>query len=154
MSVIDLPALRNLNPGNLEYNPDIPYEGLASPPSDGKFFIFTSAQYGIRAIMETLHAYHFKHGLNTPKDIVTRYAPEKTATNPNENDTQAYINAVCSWNGWKEDQVLNFTDPHTYIGFAQSVAVHESGINPNHFPVAWYSDSVYQEAFALTGFQA
>lgn len=154
MSVIDLPALRNLNPGNIEYNAAIPYEGLDDPPTDGKFFRFKSAQYGIRAVMMNLHAYHFKHGLNTPAEIVNRYAPEKTLTNPNENNTKAYIDAVCSWNDWKPDQVLNFTDPHTYIGFAQAVAVHESGINPNHSPVAWYSDSVYQEAYSLTGFQA
>jgi len=141
-----LPAIRNFNPGNLEYNPHDPFQGLADPPNDGKWCKFTDPVYGIRAIMVVLHTIYYVHGLTTPREIITHYAP------PNENNTEAYIDAVCQWNEWTPDQKLDFTAAETYIGFAQAVAIHESGLNPDRPPPAWYEDAVYEKAYSLTPF--
>lgn len=147
MSALDtLPAVRNLNPGNLEYNPHDPFLGLANPPNDGKWCVFTDAVYGIRAIMVVLHTIYVKHGLTTTAQIINHYAP------PTENNTQAYVDAVCHWNDWQEDDQLDFGDGATYVGFAQAIAVHESGLNPNRPPNAWYDDSTYEKAYSLTPF--
>jgi len=141
-----LPALRNNNPGNLEYNPHDPFLGLASPPNDGKWCKFTDPVYGIRAIMVVLHTYHVKYGFGTVAQMMNHYAP------PSENNTPAYVDAICQWNSWQPDQALDFGSAATYIGFAQAIAVHESGINPNRPPNAWYEDSVYEQAYKLTPF--
>ena len=71
---------RNNNPGNL-YASNIAWNGLADPPDDGTFAIFTDPVYGIRAMAKTLSAYQFKHGISTIADMIARYSPGNGAGN-------------------------------------------------------------------------
>jgi len=91
MSRIDPRATRgwrNRNPGNIEHLPANKWQGLADPPSDGRFCRFTSHEHGIRALAALLTSYQDRHGLRTVRGIITRWAP------PGENDTGAYVAAV------------------------------------------------------------
>ena len=79
---------RNRNPGNIEHVPANRWQGLADPPSDGRFCRFTSHEHGIRALAALLTSYQDRRGLRTVQEIITRWAP------PGENDTGAYVAAV------------------------------------------------------------
>ena len=79
---------RNRNPGNIEHVPANKWQGLADPPSDGRFCRFVSHEHGIRALAALLTTYQDRHGLRTVRGIINRWAP------PGENDTGAYVAAV------------------------------------------------------------
>lgn len=80
---------RNNNPGNLVDTPQVWQGEIVVNKTDDKFMQFTSAIYGIRALVRLLLNYEAKYGLNTIEKIIPRYAPR------NENDTEAYIVSVC-----------------------------------------------------------
>src|SRR3990167_2174428 len=82
-------GIRNHNPGNLRRSKD-PWQGLATSQTDPNFFQFKSAVWGIRALARTLITYQDKYRLSNVHDIILRWAP------PMENNTGAYINAVCA----------------------------------------------------------
>lgn len=93
-------GLRNNNPGNLirtanAWQGKIPY----NVSKDAKFEQFTEIKFGIRAMMKDL-INDINKGKNTVKKLIYEYAP------PNENNTQAYINAVCKSIGVTQDQVI------------------------------------------------
>jgi len=79
---------RNRNPGNIEHIPTNKWQGLAEPPSDGRFCRFTSHEFGIRALAALLVTYQDRHKLRTPRAIIERWAPKA------ENDTAAYVAVV------------------------------------------------------------
>ena len=80
---------RNNNPGNIDMN-NIKWKGLAKVSTDTRFCTFTSAAYGIRAIGKLINTYYRTYKLNTIAKIINRWAP------PAENNTGAYIAAVCN----------------------------------------------------------
>ena len=79
---------RNRNPGNIEHVLSNKWQGLADPPSDGRFCRFTSHEFGIRALAALLVTYQDRHKLRTPGAIIERWAPKV------ENDTAAYVGVV------------------------------------------------------------
>ena len=79
---------RNRNPGNIEHVAANKWQGLADPPSDGRFCRFTSHEFGIRALAALLVTYQDRHKLRTPRAIIERWAPKV------ENDTAAYVAVV------------------------------------------------------------
>ena len=79
---------RNRNPGNIEHVPANKWQGLAEPPSDGRFCRFTTHEFGIRALAALLVTYQDRHKLRTPRAIIERWAPKV------ENDTAAYVAVV------------------------------------------------------------
>ena len=85
-------GIRNNNPGNIDYNPSVKWQGLADPPREpeGRFCRFAAPKWGIRAIARLLITYQDQHDLNTVRGIINRWAP------PIENDSDAYVNAVAS----------------------------------------------------------
>jgi hypothetical protein len=114
-------GLRNNNPGNIEYN-GTAWQGLASPPSDGRFCIFVSPDYGFRALGHILLNYQKNYGLNTVAGIISRWAPG------NENNTVAYIDDVCRQTSLAPDQKINVSD---WLGsLAAAITRHENGYNP------------------------
>lgn len=116
-------GLRNNNPGNIEYD-GTTWEGLATPPSDGTFFVFIDAVYGIRAMGRVLSNYVALDGVpSTVSALITRWAP------PTENDTPAYIADV--------DAQLGLTPGNDAIDLAVSLPAlvaaiiqHENGLQP------------------------
>lgn len=92
-------GIRNNNPGNIRIG--VPWDGRKLPNTDGAFDQFIDPESGIRALAKLLLAYQDYHGLQTIREIISRYAPG------NENNTQAYIDAVCRWTGLEPDAQLN-----------------------------------------------
>jgi hypothetical protein len=92
---------RNRNPGNIEHSPANKWQGLAAPPSDGRFCRFNSHEYGLRALAVLLLTYQDRHGLRTARSIITRWAPSL------ENNTSAYVAAVTGRLGVGPDETLD-----------------------------------------------
>lgn len=116
-------GLRNNNPGNIRYD-GTAWEGLANPPSDGVYCVFTDPKYGIRAMARILSNYVALDGVaSTVTDLISRWAP------PSENNTPAYIADV--------DDQLGLTPGNDAIDFSTSLAPlaaaiiqHENGLQP------------------------
>lgn len=121
----DLPlGVRNQNPGNIEYSPSVKWQGLADPPSDGRFCRFVSPVYGIRAIARVLITYQDKHGINTVREAINRWAP------PTENNTRAYVEHVADLCGVKPGETV---DLHSYAilrPMVEAIIHHENGMQP------------------------
>lgn len=117
-------GIRNNNPGNIEYNPGVPWQGLDNPPSDGRFCRFKTAPYGIRALCRVLITYQDKHDVRTVRKIINRWAP------PNENNTDSYVNAVSGAVGVTPDHKLNVHDFDTLSKLVQAIIRHENGSQP------------------------
>lgn len=122
-------GLRNNNPGNIKYD-GTAWQGLASPPSDGTFCIFTDPAYGIRAMAVILQNYVAVDGVpSTVTDIISRWAPPTLPSGAIENNTVAYIADV--------DSQLGLTPGNDAIDLGSSLAPlvaaiisHENTIQP------------------------
>jgi hypothetical protein len=114
-------GIRNNNPGNIRYD-GTKWIGLAAPPSDGSFCRFTAAKYGIRAMAKIIMNYGKKHGLDTIRQIIGRWAP------PNENDTGAYVNSVALALRYSADAPLNIPDALPRL--CRAIIRHENGACP------------------------
>lgn len=123
---------RNRNPGNIDHSRHNKWLGLADPPlepasengSPGRFAVFVSHEYGIRALAVLLQAYQDRHHLRTVAGIINRWAPAA------ENDTRAYVAAVCARLGVTEREHLDLHDPATMRGLVEAIIAHELGGNP------------------------
>jgi len=146
MDVTQSRGYRNKNPGNIDHVPANKWQGLADPPIEKaprrgvkpRFAVFTSHQYGIRALACLLITYQDRHKLRTPRAIVNRWAPGK------ENDTDAYVAAVCRRGGWSDGQVL---DMHSYADLrpmVEAIIRHELGGQP-------YPAHVIDEGLTMAG---
>lgn len=117
-------GIRNNNPGNIRWGAD--WQGLKKDgkSQDPSFCVFTSPEYGIRALAKLLKNYQRLYGLNTPRKIINRYAP------PNENQTQAYIQSVAQQLGVQPDTPVDLNEEATMVVFVKSIIRHENGIQP------------------------
>lgn len=108
-------GLRNNNPGNLRSWGDAPIKN--------GFAVFKSAQEGLSAMAGNLLAYS-RHGLDTVKAIVSRWAPAS------ENNTAAYISAVAKQIGAGASDHLNLRNPEVLAKLMAAITQHENGANP------------------------
>jgi hypothetical protein len=115
--------LRNNNPGNIRYN-GIEWKGLATPPSDGSFCIFTAPRYGIRALATILRTYKRKYSICSVSGIINRFAPST------ENDTASYIRSVCLAIGCGADAPLDTENEAVLLPLVKAVIKHENGKQP------------------------
>ncbi|MBW6400894.1 structural protein [Roseomonas sp. HJA6] len=122
---------RNRNPGNLDHVPANRWQGLADPPIEtvppggrARFARFVSHEYGIRALAVLLTTYQDRHGLDTIRGIVSRWAPGV------ENDTEAYIAAVARRMDRHPRQALDLHRYEDLRPLVEAVIVHELGGNP------------------------
>ena len=76
------------------------------------------------------------HGLNTVRQIISRYAP------PNENQTKAYIKTVAEQIGVYPDTVIDIEERGVLTVFIKAVIRMENGIQP-------YSDETIQKGIDL-----
>jgi hypothetical protein len=83
------------NPGNLR-----PVGGSTG------FQQYSSPEEGLAAADNNLKAYGEKHGINTLRGVITRYAPPT-----DKNDTEAYIKTVAQKVGLDPDQKIDLSDP-------------------------------------------
>ncbi|TQI79327.1 hypothetical protein FHU10_0599 [Serratia fonticola] len=112
-------GLRNNNPGNIEASKENPWEGQTG--SDGRFATFETPEHGIRALGKNLLSYNRLHGLDTVGGIITRWAP------PKENETDAYIKAICARLGVGANDQIDVTNPRTLAELCAGIIRQENG---------------------------
>lgn len=125
-------GIRNNNPGNIRHGAN--WQGL-NP--NGKeiapyFCVFQTPVAGIRALAKVLINYKKLYGLNTVRQIISRYAP------PNENQTTAYIQSVAKQLGVYPDTIIDIEERGVLTVFIKAVIRMENGIQP-------YSDEIIQQ---------
>ena len=64
----------------------------------------SSYEEGIKAMDDNLRVYGTKHGINTLRGVISRYAPPQ-----DKNDTEGYINFVAQRTGLKPDQEIDLS---------------------------------------------
>ncbi|MDM9304822.1 hypothetical protein [Klebsiella quasipneumoniae] len=115
-------GVRNNNPGNLEASSSNPWIGQTG--SDGRFAKFETPEHGIRALGRNLISYQ-RQGIDTVGEIINRWAPPS-----DNNDTAAYIKAVCAQLGVTENQPLDASNPDTLQALCAAIIKHENGSQP------------------------
>lgn len=135
---------RNNNPGNLDRGKQ-PWVGEDRSPEararEHRFAVFTTPEYGFRAMARTLLTYRNKHFLRTVRAVIDRWAP------PNENNTSAYVTAVADALGVHPDDLIDVRQPETMQGLLRAIARHENG---GHY---WH-DSIIRGGIRLAGIGA
>lgn len=131
-------GIRNNNPGNIRKSRDA-WQGLADVQPDSAFFTFVSPVYGIRALAKILRNYRDKYGLTTVTGIISRWAP------PNENNTQAYAQAVASAMGVSPSEPLAF-DAGQLRALVGAIIHHENGKQP--YDMALIDDGISRAGWA------
>ncbi len=129
-------GIRNNNPGNIRHGENWLELNPNGPDIDSAFCVFTAPVYGIRALAKVLVNYKRIHGLNTVRQIVSRYAP------PNENQTTAYIQSVAKQLGVYPDTVIDIEERGVLTVFIKAIIRMENGIQP-------YSDELIQQGIEL-----
>ena len=114
-------GIRNNNPGNLRFSAD-DWKGLATRQTDSEFFQFVSPFWGIRAMARTLKNYQQRHGLNTVREIISRWAPNT------ENDTDAYVRSVERQTGIDADAPISVEA--NLVSLVPAIIRHENGSQP------------------------
>lgn len=115
-------GIRNNNPGNLEYSKTNPWVGQTG--DDGRFAKFETPEHGIRALGRNLMSYQ-RQGIDTVSEIINRWAPPT-----DNNDTTAYIKAVCEQLGVSADEPLDSSNPDTLKALCAAIIHHENGSQP------------------------
>lgn len=131
-------GVRNFNPGNIDRN-STKWQGMATDQSgDPRFVVFTSAQFGIRALAKTLMTYQTTHKCDTVRKIIMRWAPEI------ENNTTAYIRAVANDVGVLPDDVIDIDQMEVMAPMVRAIIAHENAGYK-------YPESVLMEGLRLAG---
>lgn len=125
-------GIRNNNPGNIRHGAN--WQGLNpnGKEIDPYFCVFQTPVAGIRALAKVLINYKKIYGLNTVRQIISRYAP------PNENQTTAYVQSVARQLGVLPDVVIDIEERGVLTVFVKAVIRMENGIQP-------YSDETIQK---------
>ena len=114
-------GIRNNNPGNIRHSGS-QWQGMAAQQTDPAFVQFVAPEYGIRALAKLLINYATRDGLNTVRQIISKYAPS------NENDTDAYAQAVARALGVNPDTVISV--PQHLNALVEAIIQHENGQQP------------------------
>lgn len=112
---------RNNNPGNIRLS-SAPWQGKVGG-SDTAFETFADAKAGIRALAVNLRTYQNRHGLDTVREIISRYAPAS------ENNTAAYVRAVANAVGIGPDDQIDLSSDATLTALVAAIITHENGRN-------------------------
>lgn len=128
----DVRGIRNNNPLNIEAG--AMWQGLdESNPTDGRFARFESPEYGIRAAVRILHTYRDEHGIDTVRDIITRWCPPEEPGN----DTEAYIDTVCNLGDFAPGSYIRMDDYDRVLRLVQAMATVECGVLPDYPATTW-----------------
>lgn len=125
-------GVKNNNPGNIRHS-DTKWQGMATDQNDPAFVTFSSPEWGIRAMTKILETYQWD-GLTTVAQAIDRWAP------PSENDTSAYIDAVCAEANCKPNDPVRFTDIMPQL--VKAIIQHENGEQP-------YTDAQIDQGIAM-----
>jgi len=112
-------GIRNNNPFNIKQSTQL-WVGKILFSEDSVFEQFKTMEFGIRAGLIILRTYLEKYKLHTIEEIIKRFAPST------ENDTEAYIRAVCRDSGFDRDTIL-FFDLEDMLPLSMAIIKHENG---------------------------
>jgi hypothetical protein len=139
-------GIRNHNASNIEHQPANKWQGLADPPSDGRFCVFKSEVWGLRALAVLLIRYYDKYDCDTTAKIINRWAP------PVENDTGAYAAAVAKRLKRGPHDPVNLHEYADLLAIMKGIVTHENGNpKPHGKPQDWYPQETYDEALKRAG---
>ena len=82
-----------------------------------------SFEEGIKGIDENLKAYGSKHGINTLRGVISRWAPPS-----DNNDTEAYIRNVSQKTGIKPDEKIDLSNPVIRHILSGPIILQEKGL--------------------------
>lgn len=140
-------GIRNHNPGNIERNENVRWQGQSvDQSSDPRFVVFDAPKWGIRAIARVLITYQdhrqARDGskIDTLRDIISRWAP------PNENDTPAYLQHVATLTLLGIDETIDVYDYATMRALVIAIITHENGCQP-------YDDATIDAGIRLAGIE-
>lgn len=114
-------GLRNNNPGNIRIS-GTTYKGEVVPTQDRSFKQFENMVYGYRAMFMLLYTYQKKHGLNTIRQMIDRYAP------PVENHTDNYVDAVAKSAGIGATARITTTNRDVMVPIVAAMSQVENGV--------------------------
>lgn len=116
-------GIRNNNPGNIRNSEANDWKGevAKADKNDQAFEEFETMPHGVRAMMKLLQKYQRTHNLHTVKELVERWAPR------NENNTSAYVRAVCKDMQMPESCGLDLTDKGTMCALVDAMCYVECG---------------------------
>ena len=132
---------RNRNPGNIDWNERNKWQGQLGREASGnppRFAVFSSHEFGIRALAMLLTTYQDRHGLRTLRGIIGRWAPVR------ENHTEAYVDAVAARTGFGPDTPLDLHLWTQLRPLVEAIIHHELGSNP-------YAAATIDEGLRLAG---
>ncbi len=115
-------GLTNCNPGNIRQS-NVKYQGEVRPSRDPAFKQFSSLAYGYRAIFVLLDTYRIKYGLNTIRGMISRWAPPS-----DNNQTEAYIAAVCADTGIGDTTPVDTRDRAVMLRMVAAISRVENGV--------------------------
>lgn len=114
-------GLRNNNPGNIRNSDAIDWKGEVFLKKDNDFEEFEDIEHGYRAMFILVRNYILKHGLNTIRGIISRYAPN------HENHTENYIDIVSDRSGIGADDVISADNREIMIRIIAAMSYVENG---------------------------
>ncbi len=115
-------GIRNHNPMNLRYYESIQWDGQIGQDASG-YARFETVEMGIRAGVKNLVNGYFGRGLNTPREIITRYAPS------HENPTDSYITFIANEMGIQPDDQIQLTR-NSMMRLTAAIIRFENGVQP------------------------
>lgn len=107
------------NPGNIRVSKDT-FIGEVVPSHHPSFKTFKTMEHGYRAMFVVLRTYIHRHGCNTIRKIIQRWAP------PSENSTEKYVQAVCRLMEIDEETPIVF-QRDMMLSLAKAVSWIENG---------------------------
>lgn len=114
-------GVRNNNPGNIRRTKNDRWVGMAPVQSDPDFVCFTAPEFGIRAMALVLQAYQDRHGLQTIRQLIERWAPRA------ENPTKAYAAHVAKAVGVGLDEPIDVRDYAIARPMIEAMIAFENG---------------------------
>lgn len=112
-------GVRNNNPLNIKRGNN--WNGETDIPKDPVFESFKEPKYGFRAGAKLLRNYQQWYGLNTTRELISRFAPHS------ENDTNNYVSFVAGRLGVSESDSLDLSDDETLTDLIYAMSIMESG---------------------------
>ena len=106
---------------------------------DNEFRQFKSMVFGIRAALHLLiKTYYYLHRLRTVRGIINRWAPS------NENNTEAYIEAMCKEVGLKPDEYIEMSEDF-WIRFLDAMIYIENGVRVERWVIEAVVKTYYHQ---------
>lgn len=121
-------GIRNFNPGNIEYGAFTKSRGAVG--SDGRFAIAPDMATGCGWIASLLIVYYDKklpNQIDTVEEAIGRWAPS------NENNTKAYVAAVCHELECEPEDRFDFRNVDFLYWMICAMGEHENGVGHDAF---------------------